>query len=60
MPTVFSDADIINIPKDGLDKANGTVNIIKEHSQISNEKIRQWAANKLVGKTAVERYDQNN
>ena len=55
-----SDADIINIPKDGLDKANGTINIIKEHAQISNRTIRLWAANKLVGKTSVERCDQNN
>ena len=44
-----SDADIMNLPKDGIDKANGTINIIREYSQIKNDKIKLWAANRLVG-----------
>ena len=55
-----TDTDIINIPKDGINKSNGTINIIKEHSQISNAAIKQWATNNLVGKTSVDRCDQNN
>ena len=56
----FTNADIINIPKDGIKKSNGTINIIKEHLQISNNAIKQWATNDLVGKTLVDRCDQNN
>ena len=55
-----NNADIINIPKDGINKSNGTINIIKEHSQISNNAIKQWATNNLVRKTLVDRCDQNN
>ena len=39
-----SSGDIINIPKDGVDTSNGTVNVIKQHLQISREKIELWAS----------------
>ena len=56
----LTEADIVHISKDGLDKANGTINILKEHTRLSGDVIKEWARNKLVGKTRVDRCDQNN
>ena len=55
-----SSADIINLPLDGVDKSNGTINILKEHSRISNDTVKLWANTKLLGKPSVDRSDQNN
>ena len=55
-----SSADIINIPQDGIDKSNGTINVLKEQSRISNNTIKLWARTKLLGKPSVDRSDQNN
>ena len=54
-----SNGDVINIPRDGLDASNGTVNVIKQHSQISKEKIELWANNHILTGT-VDRRAQNN
>ena len=54
-----STGDIINIPKDGNGPANGTVNIIKEHSQISKTMVEVWASNTILSGT-TDRRAQNN
>ena len=54
-----SSGDIINIPKDGVDTSNGMVNVIKQHSLISKEKIELWASNNITTGT-IDRRAQNN
>ena len=51
--------DMVNIPKDGVDASNGTVNVIKEHSQISKTTIKLWAANTVLTGTVNQRAKNN-
>ena len=54
-----SSGDIINIPKDEVNPSNGTVNMIKQHLQISQEKIKLWTSNNIITGT-IDRRSQNN
>ena len=43
-------ADVVNIPKDGVDASNGTINVLKENTQLSIDTIKAWAKNNLRGR----------
>lgn len=54
----FNDSDIIHIPTDGNDRANGYKNLITEFSQLSTTAVKRWAENKICGQ--ANRIYQNN
>ena len=53
-----NNADIINIPTDGTNRALGTKDLIHEYSQLSKTTITTWALNNIVGK-ATRAYQNN-
>ena len=54
-----STSNIVNIPKNGMDATNGTLNIIKEHTQISKDIINRWANATLLSGTINTRAQKN-
>ena len=49
----------MNIPKNGTDPTNSTVNIINEHTHISKKMIELWASNTVLG-GMIDQRAQNN
>ena len=47
--------DIINMPKDGVDTANGVVNIIKQHTQILVAVLTTWATSNLFSNNVTRK-----
>ena len=55
----YSTGDIINVPKDGADTANGDVNIIKQHTQILIAALTTWATNNLFSNNVTRKMKNN-